>query len=200
MQLVFSDLNPRVVDAWHSICGELENVEIRNDSLLDINLDAVVSPANSFGFMDGGIDGAYSAHFRQDVQLAVRRVIHERHAGEMVVGTACVVETGDERIPHLIAAPTMRVPMMLPSDSVNIYLATRAALLAARQNNRINRIGFPGMGTGIGRVPAAVCAAQMRQAVEDIVLERYRMPTSWAEASERHQLLYGAKPHDLQGR
>jgi hypothetical protein len=35
-------------------------------------------------------------------------------------------------------------------------------------------------------------------AVEDIFLQKYQMPQSWAEAAERHQLLYTKKPTRLQ--
>jgi hypothetical protein len=54
------------------------------------------------------------------------------------------------------------------------------------------------MGTGVGRVPAEICARQMRVAVDEFLLEGYRMPTSWAEASERHQRLYTDRPTRLQ--
>ncbi|WP_310483298.1 hypothetical protein [Chamaesiphon sp. VAR_48_metabat_403] len=42
------------------------------------------------------------------------------------------------------------------------------------------------------------CAHQVRSAIDDIILQQYRMPRSWAEASERHQLLYTKNPTRLQ--
>ncbi len=51
-------------------------------------------------------------------------------------------------------------------------------------------LAFPGLGTGVGRIGAATCARQVRAAIEDSVLGQFKMPQSWAEASERHQLLY----------
>ena len=41
-------------------------------------------------------------------------------------------------------------------------------------------------------------ASQVRKAIEDVLLGGYRMPRSWAEASERHQLLYTDRPGRLQ--
>jgi hypothetical protein len=38
----------------------------------------------------------------------------------------------------------------------------------------------------------------MRIAIDEVLLGRQRMPTSWAEASERHQLLYTDRPTRLQ--
>jgi len=75
--------------------------------------------------MDGGIDALYMDYFGAEIQLRVRRQIFDHHAGELLVGIADTVETGDTVIPFLIAAPTMRLPMSL-SDSVNAYLAARS--------------------------------------------------------------------------
>ena len=59
-------------------------------------------------------------------------------------------------------------------------------------------VAFPGLGTGVGRVTARTCARQVRAAINDVVLGQYEMPKSWAEASERHQLLYTDTPRRLQ--
>ena len=40
-------------------------------------------------------------------------MIRTRHHGELLVGAAEIVETGDEAFPYIIAAPTMRVPHVL---------------------------------------------------------------------------------------
>src|ERR1700731_5374537 len=122
-----------------------------------------------------------------------------------------IVETGQLRMPFLIAAPTMRVPMVLGAETTNPYLAIRAVFLLVKHgqfavgehtgekiSQHIVSIAFPGMGTGVGRVPAEVCAKQMRTAIEEFVLDKFRLPQSWAEASERHQLLYTDRPRRLQ--
>ena len=170
----------------------------------------MVSPANSFGFMDGGVDAVYLDRFGMQVQDRLRRLILEHHHGELLVGSAEIVETGDPSLPYLIAAPTMRVPMVLPETTVNPYLATRAALLAVRHNafragphagarisDHVRTLAFPGMGTGVGRVLAPVCARQMR-AAHDAACARPALPKSWADASVDHQLLYCDRPVRLQ--
>lgn len=136
--------------------------------------------------------------------------VHERHHGELLVGVAEIVETDDARIPYLIAAPTMRVPMAL-HESVNAYLAARAVLLLIRHGlfptgqregqriaDHVRTVAFPGLGTGVGHIGANTCARQMRAALDDVVFGQYTMPQSWAEASERHQLLYTDCPRRLQ--
>jgi O-acetyl-ADP-ribose deacetylase (regulator of RNase III) len=134
--------------------------------------------------------------------MRVRRQIFDYHYGEIVVGQADVVETGNEQITYFIFAPTMRVPMNL-QETVNPYLAARAIFLLVMHgsfrsgefkgqkiSDRIKTIAFPGLGTGVGKVSYNICAHQVRSAIDDILLKQYRIPQSWAEASEKHQLLY----------
>ena len=210
MKLILSAVDASLADAWEKFCGDLDFVEVQRGSILDADCDAVVSPANSFGFMDGGIDGIYMDHFGAEIQLVVRRQIYEHHRGELIVGHADVVETGDEKIPFLIMAPTMRVPMVL-TDSVNPYLAARAVFRLIKEGvflsgkfqgqrigDHVKRVAMPGLGTGVGRVGYHTCAHQVRSAINDVLLDLYRMPRSWAEASEKHQLLYTTKLKRLQ--
>src|SRR5919204_5243010 len=99
MQIVLCDVNPDMVQAWTRFCGDVDFVSVRQGSILDVTCDAVVSPANSFGFMDGGVDAVYTAYFGPPIQTRVQRHILDYHAGEMLVGTADIVETGDAAIP-----------------------------------------------------------------------------------------------------
>jgi hypothetical protein len=55
-----------------------------------------------------------------------------------------------------------------------------------------------GLGTGVGRIGFNTCARQVRVAIDDILLGKYAMPHSWAEASERHRLRYTDRPTWLQ--
>jgi O-acetyl-ADP-ribose deacetylase (regulator of RNase III) len=211
MKIILSARDAELEKAWRDHCGDLENVNVHAGSILDVGCDAVVSPANSFCFMDGGIDALYTQRFGCQVQDRLRRKILEQHHGELIVGNAEIVETGDASIPFLIAAPTMRVPMVLERNTVNPYLAARAVLLLVRHARFtegkfagseiagvVNTIAFPGLGTGVGRVGFHTCARQVRAAIEEVLLDRFSMPCSWAEASERHQLLYTDRPTRLQ--
>jgi O-acetyl-ADP-ribose deacetylase (regulator of RNase III) len=210
LKIVLAAVEEELADAWERHCGGLPDVTVHRGSILDLTMDAVVSPANSFGFMDGGIDAVYQEHFGSEIQMRVRRQIYDHHHGELLVGVADIVETGDSAIPFLIAAPTMRVPMAL-RDSVNPYLAARGLFLLLRYGvfsssphvgqpvrDHVRTVAVPGLGTGVGRIDSATCARQVRQAIEDVLLAQPPMPQSWAEASERHQLLYTDRPTRLQ--
>src|SRR5262249_25776385 len=146
------------------------------------------SPANSFGFMDGGVDLLYSQHFGWHVQERLQYLIQSKHHGELLVGTAEIVATGNPRITYLIDAPTMRVPMIL-SNTVNSYLAARAALLLIKHgrfacgslkgeavSTVVDNVTFPGLGTGVGRVEPNTCARQVRAAIEEVVLGEHEFP------------------------
>lgn len=210
MQIKLCAIDEPLAHAWEQYCGDLDFVSVEYGSILDVECDAVVSPANSFGFMDGGIDAVYMEHFGKDIQLAVRRQIYDFHAGELVVGTADIVETGNQNIPFLIAAPTMRVPMVV-EKSPNAYLAARAIFLLLKNgrfssgelrgeaiSHHVQTIAIPGLGTGVGRIGFETCARQVREAINHVILEEYQMPKTWAEASERHQLLYTDEVENLQ--
>ncbi len=210
MHIVLTATEPPLADAWQRFCGDLPNATIHRGSLLDMASDAVVSPANSFGFMDGGIDMLYSQFFGWHVQTRLQDLIIQRHHGELLVGSAEIVETSHRRIPYLIAAPTMRVPMIL-RNSINPYLAARAVLLLIEYGHFPNgpqagkpikdvveTVAFPGLGTGVGRVGPNTCAHQVRAAIEDVVLNKRGFPTSWKDAQTRHQQLYTDSVRDLQ--
>ena len=211
MEIILTARDDRLADAWEREFEGVTRIRVHRGSIFDVSCDAVVSPANSFGFMDGGIDALYMDRFGDDIQMKLRRLILDHHHGELLIGNAALVETGHPDQPYLIAAPTMRVPMVLDETTINPYLATRAVLLLVKKGliitgrhtgqgvaSHVKTIAFPGMGTGIGRVPPAICARQMRAAVREVMFDQYRMPTSWAEASERHQLLYGSRVVNLQ--
>lgn len=210
MRIVLAAVEDDLADAWERHCGDLPNVSVHRGSILDLSVDAVVSPANSFGFMDGGIDHLYSERFGWGVQERLQELIRIRHHGELLVGNAEIIETENPRIPYVIAAPTMRVPMVL-SDTVNSYLAARAVLLLVRHGvvpcgmlagkpvaAAVQSVAFPGLGTGIGQVGPNTCAHQVRVAIEEVVLGRCQYPRTWAEAQQSHQLLYTDRVRNLQ--
>ena len=138
--------------------------------------DAIVSPANSFGFMDGGIDLAYSLRFGWGLEARLQALLRSEHDGELPVGQAVIVETGDARFPLMISAPTMRVPMDV-SETVNAFLAFRAVIRTVRIYNRtaqrpIESIVSPGLGTAIGRLHPMACARRMYHAYRTLMWAR----------------------------
>jgi hypothetical protein len=130
IRISICDLNPPfVAEARHHLM-DLPNVfEVAHRSVLDRAVDAVESPANSFGFMDGGVDWAYLQFFGAELQTRVQMIIRLQKFQELLVGAAVVVPTYHDSIRFLIVAPTMRVPKII-TDPADIMLATRAAIRA----------------------------------------------------------------------
>ena len=210
MQIILAAREDADETAWRTFCGDLPFVTIHRGSILDQSCDAVVSPANSFGFMDGGIDALYTQRFGSKIQERLQSVIRDKHHGELLIGAAEIVETDDVDIRFVIAAPTMRVPMIL-KDSVNPYLAARAVFILIQSgvfdagrfkgesiSKIVESVAFPGLGTGVGQVGFNTCAHQVRAAIDDVILKTGSFPTTWADAQARHQRLYTDRVRDLQ--
>lgn len=187
MRYLLIDKNPRLVSAWREFFSGYKQVSILEGDLTQVSHDAIVSPANSFGFMDGGVDYAISMRLGWGLQDKVQAKIKALPNQELLVGQALVVPTDDKVIPYLIAAPTMRVPMSFNIDtSVNAYLAMKATILAAKAHPDIEDIAIPGFCTGVGRMDPMIAAKQMFMAFEEIELGKSLDFSSFAEA-QKHQ-------------
>jgi len=167
------DISKEVVAAWESAFADVSNVHASCGDIFEHTADGIVSPANSFGYMDGGIDLVYSRFFGWELQTNLMALLAEKHYGELPVGQAVVVPTGHKAIPFLVSAPTMRVPSSI-GRTPNVYLAFRAALIAVLTHNvstntPICSLLVPGLGTGVGEVPPERAARQMRFAYNAIV-------------------------------
>ena len=161
------DINPALVDAWQAELGDLPDFTASRGDIFAVEADAIVSPANSFGFMDGGIDRIYSQYFGWSLPDRLQDHLWAEWGGELPIGLAVIVPTNHPDIPWLIRAPTMRVPGHV-SKTVNAYLAFRAVLRAVDAFNadgpRIRTVVCPGLGTAVGRMPPVRCAYQMHAA------------------------------------
>jgi O-acetyl-ADP-ribose deacetylase (regulator of RNase III) len=181
-------LDPAMARAWSSHFGPQPNVWIHEGDILAQRADAIVSPANSFGFMDGGIDLVYSHFFGWDLQDRLQETIRQQHAGELLVGNAAVIPTHHSNIPHLVSAPTMRVPGSIAA-TVNVYLAFRAALLAVTARKEIQSLLSPALGTGVGGMPIERAARQMYAAYAEVILDDVQWRSSARGILQHHARL-----------
>jgi O-acetyl-ADP-ribose deacetylase (regulator of RNase III) len=110
MKLILVDRDGELVRAWRRAFDDIADAEVVEGDYFARDADAMVSPANSFGIMDGGLDAAIRDELGFEVQRRVQRAIVERHHGELPIGCAEIVVTDHARWQYLVAAPTMRVP------------------------------------------------------------------------------------------
>lgn len=177
-ELVLCAIDDAMTAAWRKVVSTRRpRVRVHRGSVLDIEAHAVVSPANSHGWMRGGIDAIYSQAF-PGVEQRVRSAILTYHGGELPVGQAVAVPTGESVPAWLISSPTMRQPSeQLPSDTVHPYLAARAVFELWRDREVdhgrpaaevIDVIAMPGLGTGVGGVDPKNCARQVAAAWDEV--------------------------------
>jgi len=165
------DINGALVGYWKKYFHSLSEVEISQGDIFGIQAQAIVSPANSFGLMGGGIDLIYRDRFGVEVEKLVQKNINIHYYGELPVGQALSVPmVGNLDYPNLIVAPTMRLPMSI-DNTLNPYLAFRAVLLRAKDTG-IESLVCPGLGTGVGKACPEMVARQMFVAYLNVVLQR----------------------------
>ncbi|WP_052572901.1 macro domain-containing protein [Haloferula sp. BvORR071] len=166
MKFHLIDSNPDVAAALKTAFAAFGEVEVRCGNLLTHAEECVVSPANSYGFMDGGFDSVLYGFFGPQIQVIVQDAISGRPEGLLPVGAAMLVPTGHHRIPFLLVAPTMTLPGEV--TALHAYRAMRAVLrMAWAECGRIGQVYCPGLGTGVGAVGAGDAASEMARAYRD---------------------------------
>lgn len=187
MKITLCDINDELIEAWRKLFRGQAGIFTVKGDIIKQKCDAMASPGNSFGFMDGGIDFEFSKRFGWDLQKRLQQSIRLLPEGELLVGQAIIMETGDKYMPYIISAPTMRVPMDYNiSTSVNAYLAMKAILIKAKHHPAINSIVIPGLCTGAGKMNPMIAAIQMRSAFNEIILEQ-RPSLGDLEAAQSYQ-------------
>lgn len=128
-------------------------------------IQCVVSPANSFGLMDGSYDLVLTEWYGNQLQERVQKYIIENFYGEQPVGTSFIISTNKDN-QYLIHTPTMRTPQEITDPRI-IYQCMRTTLIVAKKNN-IKSILIPMFGSHIGNVKPQIVAKMMWQAFNQI--------------------------------
>lgn len=158
---------------------------IRLGDLTALEVDAIVNPANSRGAMGGGVAKAIRDRGGREIESEARA------RAPIGIGRAVLTTAGTLPCRHVLHAPTM-VRAAERSSPERIRQATLAALNLADQRE-LERIAFPGMGTGVGKVPKAEAARAMIETIrgfparhlkEIILVDRDpKMVEAWQHAS-----------------
>lgn len=186
MKIQLIDKNEGMCEQWKLQFKDCEDVIVHCGDFFSLPTDCVVSPANSFCFMDGSLDYVISMRLGWQISRKLQFELQKNYNGELLVGQAILVETDNPEVPYLISAPTMRVPGSNISNTVNVYLATKAIFQLLKKvekeyPNLINSVTISGLGTGVGRFPYDLCALQMKEAYNDFWLGNYKFPVNWQE-------------------
>ena len=152
-----------------------------HDFMAKSDVECIVSPANSFGLMDGGYDFAITDWFGGQLQEDVQKYIMENYFGEQPVGTSFIIPIGDTG-KTLIHTPSMQTPRAL-LDPFVVYQCMRSTLMCAYQNG-VKSILIPLFGGGCGEVAPQVIARLMRKAYDQIHNPPKRLDWTYAKKVE----------------
>ena len=169
MKIYLLDINEEITRAWQLYFAGIPDVKVVRDDFThfmnSFDVECVVSPANSYGLMDGGYDAAISAYFGEELIPCVQSFIRKNFACEQPVGTSFIIDIPKSN-KKLIHTPTMRVPSLIREPMI-VYQCMRTTLLCANQNN-IASIVIPAFGGQCGGLQPHTIAFLMREAFNQI--------------------------------
>lgn len=134
-------------------------IVIIEGSLLQVEADIIVNPANSLGYMGGGVAGV--------IKRVGGSVIEEEAVikAPIPVGSAIVTTAGSLPFKGVIHAPTMEEPGMKTTEE-KVRKAVRASLELADKMG-FKSVAMPGMGTGVGKLPKDIAAKAMIEEIKN---------------------------------
>ena len=193
VRLILVDPDHVLYEAWTQAFQAHPEVAIVHGRFQALaEFDCMVSAANSFGLMDGGVDLAIARFFGDALVDRVQAHIRREYLGEQPVGSSFIVDTGNRDHPYVAHTPTMRVPMSIKTTDY-VFLAMWAMLRAVHHHNQASRlppirtVACPGLGTGVGEMPAVEAARQMEIAYRWFV--RPAASLDWPTAEGRQAVI-----------
>jgi O-acetyl-ADP-ribose deacetylase len=130
----------------------LEKVTIRQGDLTAATVDAIVNAANSDLLLGGGVAGAIRTMGGPSIQVVCRRL------GPIRIGEAAITGGGTLPARYVIHAASMALGGLTTEQGLRE--STRNSLARANEN-RLESIAFPAIGTGIAGFPMKRCAEVM---------------------------------------
>lgn len=172
LQIIILSLNKGVCIELQKLFNKNKNVTIVNndiESFFQANqnrIDCLVSPANSYGMMDGSYDKALTNILGIECENKVQSIIKKYFLGEQPICTSFIIDTPINGV-KLIHTPTMRVPSVIKEPEI-VYHCTRSTLICALEND-VKTIVLPAFGNAVGEVDSKTCAQYMYNAYKQIL-------------------------------
>ena len=165
MKIIIADHNKSTISSINE-CNPSFEVEEGNPLAFDI--DAVVSPANTMGIMNGGYDAVLRRYFGIGIEYTVQKYLEKFNID---VGQAIAVKTGHSKVHWLIVTPTVSVTGegLSGHESVSYACAYNAVKVAYEKN--VKFLGMTGLGSGVGGLDRRIAARQQVRGIEDALNE-----------------------------
>ena len=184
MPIKFVSLNKEFIQLAKSKGYEAHLMKIQDYK--PITKTYYVSPANSIGFMDGGIDMALSRIVFPGIEPVVKARIKNQNIKNLIsrsylpIGSSIIIDYDSNR--SMVVSPTMLLPQDV-SKTQNAYYATMAVLYNVLCNRKedINKVDIllTSMCCGYGKMSDETSLNQILKAIEDyplMVLRFYNRP------------------------
>jgi O-acetyl-ADP-ribose deacetylase (regulator of RNase III) len=133
-----------------------DKLTIRQGDLTTANVDAIVNAANNDLLLGGGVAGAIRTRGGPSIQEECNR------HGPIGIGEAAITGAGKLPARYVIHAASMELGGLTAESGLRE--STRNALALANEN-RLESIAFPAIGTGIAGFPMKRCAAVMLEEI-----------------------------------
>lgn len=165
MKVLIADHNKSTISSINE-CNPSFEVEEGNPLAFDV--DAIVSPANTKGIMNGGYDAVLRRFFGVTIEYIVQQYLEKF---KIDVGQAIAVKTGHPKVHWLIVTPTVSVngEGLSGHESVSYACAYNAVKVAHQRG--VKYLGMTGLGSGVGGLDRRVSARQQVQGIEDALSE-----------------------------
>lgn len=143
----------------------MARIELWNGDICDLEVDAIVNPANPSLWMSTGVGGAIKRAGGDAIEFAAVR------QAPVAVGDAVATDAG--ALAARIVIHAVSLDRDRRTSAAAIEAATRAAMARAREHE-VASIAFPALGTGVGGFPLEDAA---RITVDTVRDELARSPT-----------------------
>lgn len=151
-----------------------KKIKIYKGNIVDFEGDAIVNAANNELILGSGVAGA--------IRSAGGPLIQEecnKH-GAVEIGQAAITGAGNLKTKFVIHAASMGMGVYTTAKSLE--LSTMASLALAEENG-VETVAFPAVGTGVAAFPVVRCAQIMLQAADKFL-------NTSAQVKEIHFILF----------
>ena len=169
MNLLLCDTQAEIIN----LCGDIKGLSVNCGNIFEQHFDALITPGNSYAFMDNGFDLLVSQKYGWHIQKKIREG-WIKNCELIPVGGAIGEQISDSKM--LIYTPTMEVPMTI-GHTWNVYLAMKAGLRYAHRSS-IKKAVFPIFADN--NMNPLIFKKQLQAAIDDY--EYGKDFNSWQEA------------------
>jgi len=163
MKILIADHNKSTISSINE-CNP--SFEVEEGNPLAFNIDAVVSPANTMGIMNGGYDAVLRRYFGIAIEYTVQKHLKKF---KIDVGQAIAVKTGHPKVHWLIVTPTVSVTGEGLSGHESVSYACAYNSVKVAYERGVKYLGMTGLGSGVGGLDRRVSARQQVEGIQDAI-------------------------------